>query len=227
MTSRLENKFNEYRNSDKFLCESAVEYIVEHLAKNIYNGVNQLYTDNFRDDTFSHSGYSHRLYDIFQNKYRKELMQEMLSEEGIDVEYRNGIKICGIRIYDTDEIIFRQSKNNSHNTKMVNTLNLKIEECKESMEIVCQQATNYVIDMLARNLSIGLDEWETTSEINHMFDGAGECHCLYQRFTNEHERKIMEDLLYKEGIKVEYSERIEKCGWMTLKNVDVITFSRI
>ena len=36
MTSRLENKINEYRNSDKFLCESAVEYILDRLAENIY-----------------------------------------------------------------------------------------------------------------------------------------------------------------------------------------------
>ena len=227
MTSRLENKINEYRNSDKFLCESAVEYIVDRLAENIYNDVNHFYTDNFRNDTFNHSDNSHRLYDIFQNKYRKELMQEMLSREGIDVEYRNGMKLCGLRIYDSYEIIFRQSKNNSHNTMTVNTINIKIEERKEFMKLVCQHATNYIIDMLARNVAIGLDEWETTSEINHMFDSAGECHCLYQRFTNEYERKIMEDLLYKEGIKVEYSERIEMCGWMTLKNVDVITFSRI
>ena len=227
MTSRLENKINEYRNGDEFLCESAVDYIVNRLAKNIYNGVNHFYTDNFRNDMFNHSDNSHRLYDIFQNKYRKELMQEMLSREGIDVEYRNGMKLCGLRIYDSYEIIFRQSKNNSHNTMTVNTINIKIEERKEFMKLVCQHATNYVIDMLARNVAIGLDEWETTSEINHMFDSAGECHCLYQRFTNEYERKIMEDLLYKEGIKVEYSERIEMCGWMTLKNVDVITFSRI
>ena len=78
MTSRLENKINEYRNSDKFLCESAVEYIVDRLAENIYNDVNHFYTDNFRNDTFNHSDNSHRLYDIFQNKYRKELMQEIL-----------------------------------------------------------------------------------------------------------------------------------------------------
>ena len=227
MTSRLENKINEYRNSDKFLCESAVEYIVDRLAENIYNDVNHFYTDNFRDDTFSHSGYSHRLYDIFQNKYRKELMQEMLSREGIDVEYRNGMKLCGLRIYDSYEIIFRQSKNNSHNTMTVNTINIKIEERKEFMKIVCQHATKHVIDMLARNLSIGLDVWETTSGINHIFDYSGESYSVYSRFTNKNERKIMEDLLYKEGIKVEYSERIEKCGWMTFKNVDVITFSRI
>ena len=230
MISKLECKFEDYKERELWLCSSAVDYIIDKLAKNISIGIYQWYIDKYSCETFHYSGYRHRLYDMFQNESRKKIIEDLLNSEGIFVTYIEKVKLFRyITIYDNGGIIFTVSDNiiDKIKTENENRLNEKTEYHYNNMKCVCQHAVDHIIDMLARNLSIGLDAWETTSGINHIFDYGNESYSVYNRFTNENERKIMEDLLYKEGIKVEYSERIEKCGWMTFKNVDVITFSRI
>jgi hypothetical protein len=230
MISKLECKFEDYKERELLLCSSAVDYIIYELAKNLSIGIDHWCINKYSRETFHHSGYRHSLYDMFQNEARKKIIEDLLNSEGIFVTYTEKVKLFRyITIYDDGGIIFTVSNNiiDKIKTENKNRLDEKTEYHYNNMKCVYRHAVDHIIDMLARNLSIGLDEWETTSDINHMFDCAGECYCLYKRFTNDNERKIMEDLLYKEGIKVEYSERIEKCGWLTFKNVDVITFSRI
>ena len=228
MISKLECMFEDYKERELWLCSSAVDYIIDKLAKNISIGIYQWYIDKYSGETFHHSGYRHNLYNMFQNEARKKTIEDLLSYEGVYVTYAEKVKLFGcITMYDSGDIIFTVSKNVIDKIKTENRIDEKIEYHYNNMKCVCQHAVYHIIDMLARNLAIGLDTWETTSGISHLFDYGDESYSVYNRFTNENERKIMEDLLYKEGIKVEYSERIEKCGWMSLKNVDVITFSRI
>lgn len=228
MISRLEYMFEEYKERELWLCSCAVDYIIDKLAKNISIGIYQWYIDKYSGETFHDSGYRHSLYDMFKNEARKKTIEDLLSYEGIYVTYAEKVKLFRyITIYDSGDIIFTVSKNIIDKIKTENKIDEKIEYYNNNIQCMRQQAVYHIIDMLARNLSLGLDSWETNSGISHLFDYGGESYSVYNRFTNENEKKIMEDLLYKEGIKVEYSERIEKCGWMTFKNVDVITFSRI
>ena len=112
MISRLEYKYEDYKERELFLCSGAVDYIIDKLAKNISIGIYQWGIDKHNRELFECSGYYHCLYDVFQNESRKKIIEYLLNYEGIFVTYAEKVKLFGcITIYDNGGIIFTVSDN--------------------------------------------------------------------------------------------------------------------
>ena len=112
MISKLECMFEDYKERELWLCSSAVDYIIDKLAKNISISIYQWCINKYSHETFHHSGYRHRLYDMLKNEARKKIIEELLSYEGVYVTYAEKVKLFRyITIYDNGGIIFTVSDN--------------------------------------------------------------------------------------------------------------------